>query len=335
MDMMHSLVFAVPPKAPSGLTAAVTGTANNPRVSLIWTDNSLKETQFTIQRATNAGFTTGVTTFNVAANPLPVPTNLNYVDTTVAKDTKYWYRVFTSAGLVGDTLTPNFPTMAAESVSNTFEIQVGTAPGAPAAPTGLTATPQAGPQVSLAWTDNATNESGFVVERCTGVDCGLVPANFAQIATPGPRTNGPATVTYIDATVTAGNTYSYQVGAVNASFPAPAAYTNIATASLPAVPAAPTGFTVAAVKANGNNYTATLNWAHPGGANLTNFTVQRATNLSFTTGLSTSTYAAAARSATQTITKNTVYYYRIRANNSISGSSAWTNAQPYPIRTGP
>jgi hypothetical protein len=35
----------------------VTGNLNNPRVNLIWTDNSGKEVRFRIERATNAGFT--------------------------------------------------------------------------------------------------------------------------------------------------------------------------------------------------------------------------------------------------------------------------------------
>jgi len=68
--------------------------------------------------------------------------------------------------------------------------------------------------------------------------------------------------------------------------------------------------------------------------NPASFTIQRATNLSFTTGLSTSTVAGNLRTTTQTVTRNTVYYYRIRANNSIGGSSDWTNALPFPIRTG-
>ena len=164
-----------------------------------------------------------------------------------------------------------------------------------------------------------------MVERCTGVGC----TNFAQIATPGPR-NNTGSVTYVDTTVTAGNTYRYQVKAVNAA--GSSGYTNIATAAVPAIPPAPTGFTVAVVKANGNNYTATLNWAS--GVDPSNFTIQRATNLGFTTGLSTSTVAGNLRTTTQTVTKNTTYYFRIRANNSISGSSAWTNALPFPIRTG-
>jgi len=147
-------------------------------------------------------------------------------------------------------------------------------------------------------------------------------------------------VTYLDTTVTGGNlgnTYDYQVKAVNAagqSAPSPTPPA-VVSAFVPAIPAAPTGFTVSVVKANGNNYTATLTWSHPGGASLTNFTVQRATNATFTTGLASFTPAAAARSLTQTVTKNTTYYYRIRANNTISGSSAWANAQPFPIRTGP
>ena len=51
MDMMHSLVFAVPPKAPTNLAVTVQGS----KATLTWTDNSINETGFTIQRATDAG----------------------------------------------------------------------------------------------------------------------------------------------------------------------------------------------------------------------------------------------------------------------------------------
>jgi hypothetical protein len=97
----------------------------------------------------------------------------------------------------------------------------------------------------------------------------------------------------------------------------------------------PANFTVTVVKnPTGPNYTATLNWA-PYSPNPTNFTIQRARNATFTTGLTTSTAPAAARTATQTLAPNTTFYFRIRANNSISGSSNWKNALPFPIRTGP
>jgi hypothetical protein len=81
--------------------------------------------------------------------------------------------------------------------------------------------------VSLTWTDNATNETGFAVERCTGVNCDQDVTNFVQIAAPGARSK-TGSVTYVDATVIAGNVYSYRVKAVNGT--ASSGYTNTATA---------------------------------------------------------------------------------------------------------
>jgi hypothetical protein len=331
MDMMHSLVFAVPPNAPTSLNATLSGTLNSPRVDLSWIDNSLKEAQFTVERATNPSFTGGVTRFNVV-NPLTVaPSGVTFQDKTVAKNGAYWYRVSAIGKPVGDLLTAGFPTMSADSVSNTAFIQVGTPMTLPANPTSLTAT-WSGTQVNLAWMDNATNETGFVVERCTGVGCGSVLTNFAQIAAPGPRST-TGSVTYADATVTSGNTYSYRVKAVNAA--GSSLYTNIAAnVSDPAIPAAPTSFTVALSPAPGP-YTATLNWAYPATLpNPASFTILRASNATFTKGLNTSTVAGDLRTATQPLNNNTTYYYRIRANNSTGGSSAWTNASPFPVRTG-
>jgi FtsP/CotA-like multicopper oxidase with cupredoxin domain len=325
MDMMHSLVFAVGPRAPSNLTAVVTGTTNNPRVNLAWVDNSLKEASFTIQRASDANFKTGLAEFNVPAN------TQTFQDTTVARNASYWYRVFAIGNPVGDTqvypTSPlGFPTMSANSVSPTANVQVGAVQGTPTAPTNLTATLQSGPRVSLTWRDNATNETGFLVERST--DNGTT---WTQVGT-APARNNTGNVTYVDTTVTAGNNYLYRVAAVNGT--GLSAYaTLVSPVSVPAIPAAPTSFTVTAVKANGNNYTATLNWAST--ADPTNFTIQRATNSTFTRNLNTSTVTGNLRTVNQTVTRNTTYYYRIRSNNNVDGSSAWLNALPFPIRTGP
>jgi FtsP/CotA-like multicopper oxidase with cupredoxin domain len=338
MDMMHSLVAAVAPMAPTLFSGSVTGSVNNPSVTLTWTDNSQKEVGFGIQRATDVAFATGLTNFTYVNPAVGAPNLATYVDTTVAPDTRYWYRVSAQGAPVGDTQvypgSIGFPTMTANSVPLVAGlITVGNPPGLPDfPPTNLAATLQAGPKVSLAWRDNATNETGFSVERCTGAGC----TSSAQIAV-APAVKNTGNTSFVDATVTPGNTYLYQVAAINgvgasAYAPIPPA---IVQAIVPAIPAAPTGLTVTAVKANGNNYAATLTWVHPGGANLTNFTIQRATNSSFTTGLNNTNYAAGLRTTPQTVLKNTTYYYRIRANNSISGSSAWTNALPFPIRTGP
>jgi hypothetical protein len=78
-------------------------------------------------------------------------------------------------------------------------------PAYPAAPTGLAASASGG-QVSLAWTDNATNESGYSLERSTD---GL---NFVVIAVL------PAdTASFTDATTTAGVHYFYRVRASNSA----------------------------------------------------------------------------------------------------------------------
>ena len=328
MDMMHALVFAVPPRAPTALGATVSGTASNPTVNLSWTDNSIKEVQFTVQRATNAGFTTGLTSFTVTNPIATVPSQVSYADTSVAPNTKYWYRVVAIGDTVGDTFTPNFPTMSADSTSNIFEIQVGTQATAPTAPTGLSAALLTGPRVRLTWTDRSSNETGFVIQRCTGAGC----TSFAEIATAGPRTTGPSSVTFIDSTVTFGNTYRYQVAAFNAG--GTSAFAGPATITVAAVPVAPANFIAVATKASGTNYTMALTWSHPGGSGLSGFRIERATNLEFTANLTVANAAAGARTLTQTVSRNTTYYYRIRANNSSGGSSAWVNALPFPIRTG-
>src|SRR5882724_1773994 len=51
----------------------------------------------------------------------------------------------------------------------------------PAAPSNLTATAVSSSQINLAWTDNASNETGFKIERCQNAGC----SNFAEITTIG------------------------------------------------------------------------------------------------------------------------------------------------------
>ncbi len=340
MDMMHSLVFAVPPVAPTGLTAAWNGNTNSPRVNLIWTDNSIKELKYMIVRSTDSNFSTGLMTIDPGLATTATTGNVTYQDTTVARNTRYWYKVFAIGTTVGDTQaypapSTGFPTMAADSVSNTADVQVGTAATIPAAPTSLAAVRQSGPQVSLTWRDNATNETGFVIERCGFVAPATTCTSFAQIGVAGPR-NNTGSVSYIDTTVAFGTSYLYRVAAVNGA--GVSAYATLAApVVVPAIPAAPTSFTVSTVKASGNKYTATLAWGPVTwpAPQPSSFTIQRANNLTFTTGLTTFTASGTARGLTQSVTSNTVYYYRIRANNSVGGSSAWTNALPFPVRTGP
>jgi len=121
MDMMHGVVIAVPPLAPSGLTATVRGN----KATLTWTDNSLNETSFTVQRATAAaGPWTNIGTVAAAAG---TGTTVTFQDpNNLANKTTYYYQVIAS-NTVGDTWDYSdpelnegaaFPTMTVDSVAS-------------------------------------------------------------------------------------------------------------------------------------------------------------------------------------------------------------------------
>ncbi|MBI5034618.1 MAG: S8 family serine peptidase [Chloroflexi bacterium] len=111
-------------------------------------------------------------------------------------------------------------------VSNTTIFNPVLVPGSggnpPAAPTNLVATTISKNQINLTWTDNATNETGFYIERCKGSTC----TNFARIATVGANIT-----TYSNTGLSANTTYRYRVHAYNAS--GTSAYSNIAAATTP------------------------------------------------------------------------------------------------------
>jgi serine protease len=76
------------------------------------------------------------------------------------------------------------------------------AKGGVMAPSYTQVTMAAATQIALRWTDNTSDESGFKVERCQGINC----TNFTQIATLGANQTS-----YTDAGVVANTSYSYRV----------------------------------------------------------------------------------------------------------------------------
>ncbi|MFE5207974.1 glycosyl hydrolase family 8 [Streptomyces sp. NPDC056600] len=105
--------------------------------------------------------------------------------------------------------------MALLHASGTFRIHQpsGTTPtdpppatGAPAAPSALTANPSGAGKITLTWADNATNESGFRVERRVGSGSWTALTTLAADAR-----------THTDTGLTAGTAYTYRVRATNAS----------------------------------------------------------------------------------------------------------------------
>jgi predicted phage tail protein len=194
----------------------------------------------------------------------------------------------------------------------------------PAAPTNLTATLQAGPQVLLSWRDNASNETGFVIERSIGGGA------FTTLLTVGART-GTGTVSYTDTTVVQGNSYSYRIAAVNAA--GMSGYTNTASVTLPTPPAAPSNVTAVASRVgNGPNDSVRLTWTDNAN-NETGFVIERATNATFTANLVTAQVAANTTTfQTGNVPRNTQFYFRVRAING-AGQSVWVNATPFPVIT--
>jgi hypothetical protein len=77
-------------------------------------------------------------------------------------------------------------------------------------------------QIGLAWTDNASNESGFKIERYSGAHC----TNFTQIATVGVNVRN-----YSNTGVKRNTTDQYRVRAFNGS--GNSSYSNTAGGTTP------------------------------------------------------------------------------------------------------
>jgi hypothetical protein len=319
MDMMRPVAVAMPPNAPTNLAYTTSGSGNNQILTLTWEDNSINETQFVIQRNAGGGWVDIGTVFS--ALDLVNDTGLrSFEDPLYNRNGIYQYQVV-AQNTIG--YGNEFMSLTAQSsVSNT--VSKGAPPAiTPATPNTLTAVPQAGPQVLLTWQDTATTETGFVIER--SVD----GVNFSTLITVGPR-NNTGTVNYTDTTVAVGNTYTYRVAAVNLA--GLSGYTNVATAVLAAVPAVPTAVTATAARQGRNNARVTLTWTDVATTE-TGYTIQMATNGSFTANVVTSTVPANTTTyITGNVSRFTPYYFRVQAVNG-SGPSAWANAIPFPITT--
>lgn len=174
------------PAAPSELVATVV----SPRqIDLTWTDNSHNENGFRILRCQG-----DPECFDFGQVGSVPPGTTTFSDTGLTPGILYRYLV-------------NAFNLDGSTYSNAAQATTPQIP--PAAPSALTAT--AGKHgyrtwVDLGWSDNADNESTFVIERCAGSGC----TGFVAIATV--VTNAG---TYQDATVGRRTVYQYRVHATN------------------------------------------------------------------------------------------------------------------------
>jgi len=257
------------PSAPSGLTAT---TVSSIRISLSWFDNSDNEAAFVIERKTGeAGTYAPIATLGLNVT--------SYSDTGLTKNTTYYYRV-KATNVVGPSAYSN------EANATTLNLD---------GPSGLTATSVTSMKITLSWTDNSTDESGFAIERKTGE-----AGTYAEVARVGANV-----ATYSDNNLSQNTQYFYRVKSFNGTGYSP--YSNEVNPTT-LVFAAPSGLTVTA----GNTLGLVLNWTDNTGDE-TGFRIDRKTGA----GGTYSGIAAVATNITSyddtTIQPGTVYYYRVRA----------------------
>jgi titin len=273
----------IAPSAPGDLSATAASTT---RINLSWTDNSLTETGFKIERSIAGGAFTQIATVGASVT--------SYPDSGLTAATQYSYRVsaFNIAGDSGYSNTAGATTAAQET--------------APAAPTNLVTSGATASAVTLNWTDTAANETGFKIERSVS------GGTFAQIGTVGADV-----ATYTDSGLSASTTYIYRVSAYNAT--GDSAYSNTATATTLAVPpASPSRLTASAISSSQID----LSWSDLS-FNETGFRIDRSTDgVNFTQVATVG--ANVTRYSNVGLAESTSYTYRVRAYNS-AGSSAWSN----------
>ncbi|MFN2116803.1 MAG: multicopper oxidase domain-containing protein [Candidatus Promineifilaceae bacterium] len=220
MDMMHAQVVGVEPTAPIDLIATKVGNGGNRRYELSWTDTSKNETGFVIERSTTAGGPWEyVATVDWGLSPGgpdfangPGTGTRTYTDAIGNPDRDYFYNVY-AINVVGDTwdysdpafnnIPPGggWPTLTLDSRGGEGPVDT------IEAPTDLVANAvvknKKSATVTLNWTDNATSETGFLVQRA--YDAGFTSG--VMNATVGPD------VESFSETVARGVTFYYRVHA--------------------------------------------------------------------------------------------------------------------------
>lgn len=163
-----------PSAAPSALVATV---VNDTSIDLAWDDNSSDETGFKVSQSED----------DISYSPVITtdPDVTSYSVTGLTPSTLYYFKVAATNGDGDSALTT-----AASATTP------------PAAPSVLTATVASERHIDLAWTDNATGETGFKVERKIGSGA------YIQIATAAANA-----VSYADTTTHHNQSYTYKVRA--------------------------------------------------------------------------------------------------------------------------
>ena len=268
------------PNAPTALSATAVSSS---RIDLSWNDNSADETGFQIEQSSNGG-----SSFTALA--------------TVATGV----RTYSHSGLsAGTTRHYRVRAVNASGNSNYSNTASATTLAPPAAPSGLTASAASSSQINVSWTDNSGDETGFSLESSTN------GTNYSVLASLGANVTS-----YQHTGLSAGSLVYYRVRAVNSS--GNSAYSSVASATTPSVPAAPSGLTATAVSGSQIN----VAWTDNSG-NESAFDLEVSTDgTNFTPLASTATNVVSY--AHTGLAAGTQRFYRVKARNS-SGSSEYSS----------
>jgi hypothetical protein len=179
----------------------------------------------------------------------------------------------------------------------------------PAGPTSLSAVASNSTTINLAWKDNATNETSYIIQRSLTESSG-----FATVATLSANTTS-----YSNSGLNSSTTYYYRIQAVNSS--GSSAWSTVVSAKTTSAvpPVSPTNLVASAKDCN----TIILTWSD-NSTTETSFDLRRSTS-QYGTYSTIATLAANTVIYTNTgLTKGRKYYYKVRAVNS-AGNSAWSN----------
>ena len=281
--MLSIGAWAAIPKAPTTLVAVA---ASAGQINLSWLDVATDETGFEVEQSTDG-------TKFVKVGDLPANT-ISYQDKSLKPATKYWYRV-RSKNASGASAYSN--------VANATTLVIITIPKAP---TALVAAAASATQINLVWADNATDETGFELERSTDA------LSFIKIADLGPNVTA-----YQHTGLAPATRYWYRVLAKNSA--GKSGYSNVANATTQQVaPIAPSSLTAVAISTSQID----LKWADNAN-NETGYQVERSQNGTTFTKVADLAANAVAYQSTG-LAPATDYYYRVRAVNAV-GASGYSN----------
>ena len=276
------------PAAPSSLAA--TATASN-QVQLTWVNNANNEFVVQIQRATDAGFTVGLTSVNIAG------TLTTYADNSVAGSTTYFYRVRCGNSVAWSAAYSN--TATATTPFAVLGITTTSLPNGGVNVPYLQAAAAVGGTAPYTWSATGL-PGGLAINPVSGVISGT-PANLLDPN--AASTTFPVTVTVQDATATTVNKV------INL----------IINQTAPAAPSTLTAVASAATQVN-------LTWVNTANNQII-VHIQRATDAAFTIGLTSAYVVGTATAYTDnTVTTGTTYFYRVRCGNSVAWSATYSSA---------